>query len=225
MEGPDIFYPSWFVGTWNVESVLTDVQAPCGVELFGGSAAFERAKTDIGKEKALGYESRFLPTDSGNAVADREFNVKSIARAAMGQNSVIDIQLATPNKFSCLLAPVGAPSLLTVDMIALNRRQEYETDEYHFDCSEVVREITSPVDPKATATRASPLLKEIETTSLYSAVAPPSQGGPVTKITCRQRSAAFLLPSQQDPVAFQMWRYSKGRPIDVRFYDVAYTKR
>lgn len=143
----------------------------------------------------------------------------------MGENSVVDVSLATPNKFSCLLSPIGSPSLLTVDLIVLNRLQE-SVDESQFHCSEVVREIVSPVDSNG-ATRSSSsrarLLKEIETTSLYTAIG--SQSGSITEIHCRQRSATFLLPSQQDPIALQMWQMTRGRPIDTRFYDVKYTKR
>lgn len=143
----------------------------------------------------------------------------------MGVNSVVDVSLATPNKFSCLLSPNGSPTMLTVDLIVLNRRQE-TVDEIHFDCSEVVREIASPVGGSSSSSRTTaPLLKEIETASLYTAIVPPNGGGPITEIRCRQRSAAFLLPSQQDPMALRMWEYSRGRPIDVRFYDVKYTKR
>lgn len=217
MEGSDVFYPEWFAGTWNVKSLTTDVQAPCGVMLFGGNATYDRARKEIGT--FLNYESRFISDGSGRTVvADREFNVKSIAKVAMGANSVVDVSTATPNKFSCLLSPMGSPSMLTVDLIVLNRRQE-NVDANNFHCTEVVREIVSPVGQTGTPARPqSPLLKEIETTSLYRLVSP-------TEVQCIQRSATFLLPSQQDPMALKMWELSRNRPIDVRFYDVRYTKR
>lgn len=206
-----------------MNSVTTDVQAPCGVQLFGGNSTYNNAQKEIGT--ALHYQSRFL-SESGNIVADREFNVKSIAQVALGTNSIVDVSLSTPNKFSCLLAPNGSPSLLTVDLIVLNRRQE-TINATTFHCSEVVREIVSPVPQDGSTTAAaqkqsfsSPLLKEIETTSLYTLMS-----GAAPEIHCRQRSATFLLPSQRDPMAMKMWEYSRGRPIDVRFYDVIYTKR
>ena len=201
---------SWFAGTWKVVSECTDVQAPCGIALFGGNRTYEAALADRGASKALSYESRFLAGDA--VIADREFNVKSIAKVAMGENSVVDVSLATPNKFSCLLSLEGAPSLITVDLLVLNRRQE-QVDETHFDCSEVVREIVSGVERTSSA-----MLKEVETTSLYHLQTDGS-------IQCRQRSATFLLPSQDDPMALQMWQAARGRPIDVRFYNVLYTKK
>eukprot|EP00977_Amphora_coffeiformis_P017182 scaffold5506_cov159-Amphora_coffeaeformis.AAC.9 len=215
LEGPDIFYPSWFSGTWKVESVGTEVLAPCGITLFGGNITYQSALKEVGS--TLSYESRFVSTGD-TTIADREYNVKSIARAAMGANSVVDIILATPNKFSCVLAPTGSPSLLKVDLITLLRRQE-NIDDNRFDCSEVVREIVSPVGQSGPSASSATILKEVETTSLYTY-------DPIKDIVrCRQRSAVFLLPSQQSPMAMKMFEYTRGRPIDVRFFDVVYTRR
>ena len=203
----------WFRGTWKVRSETLDVQAPCGIALFGGNATYNNALQDIGN--VLEYESRFLIDGSGRTIADREYNVKSIAKVSMGENSVVDVSSATPNFFSCILAPKGSPTMLTVDLIALNRRQEVVSDN-KFDCSEVVREIASPVDgPK----RQPPILKEIETTSLYTYI--PERD----EVRCQQRSAAFLLPSNESPIGMKMWQASRGRAIDVRFYDVLYTRK
>jgi hypothetical protein len=212
MEGTDIFYPSWFKGSWKVSSQTKDVQAPCGVTLFGGNITYQNALADVGN--ILKYESRFVTDSSGRVIADREYNVKSIARVAMGENSVVDVSSATPNTFSCLIAPQGAPSMISVDLLVLNRRQE-NVGENSFDCSEVVREIATPVDkPKQQST----ILKEIETTSLYTYLRDNDE------VHCKQRSAAFLLPSKQNEMAMDMWQMSRGRAIDVRFYDVVYTR-
>eukprot|EP00980_Cylindrotheca_fusiformis_P020985 scaffold7987_cov200-Cylindrotheca_fusiformis.AAC.14 len=230
LEIPDIYYPSYFAGVWEASSVATRVEAPCGVPLFGGNNTFTAAQNDLGKEKALGYRARFVSDGAGKVVADREFNVREIAKATMGANSVVDVPLATPNKFCCLLAPSGSPNLLTVAIIALARREE--SNEKTFDCSEVVRQIVAPANQKkpqtvvpmqAPSRRSTTLLKEIETISLYSPVG--LENGKVDKITCNQRTATFLLPSQEDPVAYQMWQMTRGRPIDVRFYDVTYTRQ
>jgi hypothetical protein len=203
---------SWFTGTWKVTSQTKEIQAPCGVALFGGNATYTNALNDIGN--VLTYESRFVVDSSGRVIADREYNVKSIAKVALGENSVVDVSTSTPNKFSCLLAPKGAPSMMQVDLIVLNRRQE-PVSTNQFDCSEVVREIVSPVDrPKLV----SPILKEIETTSLY------TYDPEKDVVHSRQRSAAFLLPSNENPMAMKMWQASGGNSIDVRYYDVTYNR-
>jgi hypothetical protein len=219
MEGTDIFYPSWFAGTWKVSSKTQEVQAPLGVALFGGNVTYQTALQDIGN--VLKYESRFVSQSDGGSssspnrvIADRDFNVRSIAKVAMGENSVVDVSTATPNKFSCLIAPKGAPSMIAVDLLVLNRRQE-TVGPNQFDCSEVVREIATPVDrPKQQPA----LLKEIETTSLYTYIPEKDE------IHCQQRSAAFLLPSNQNEIAMKMWQASRGKAIDVRFYDLVYTR-
>lgn len=225
METSDIFYPSWFKGSWKIVSKTTDVQAPCGTTLFGGNATYERARSEIGT--ALSYDSRFISDSASRVIADREYNVQSIAKAAMGQYSVLDIPVATPNKLTCILAPNGSPRMLKVDLIALNRRQETISD-LKFDCSEVTREIISavnnnnnPQSPQSTAPTAASgatILKEVETTSLY------TFNPAKNEIRCEQRSATFLLPSQSSPMAYKMWEATRGRPIDTRFYDVLYTK-
>ena len=168
----------------------------------------------------LKYDCRFLTVDSGRVIADREYNVRSIAKVSMGENSVVDVSVATPNKFSCLLAPKGAPSLLSVDLIVLNRRQEKDEDPNTFYCSEVVREIAKPVDEsqQQRQQKRPSVLKEIETTSVY------TYDPKRDEVRGTQRSAAFLLPSDQNEMAMRMWQLSRGRAIDVRFYDVVYTR-
>ena len=205
----------WFLGTWKVTSVTKDIQAPCGVALFGGNITYTNALQDIGS--LLRYESRFIRDTSGTRViADREYNVKSIAKVALGENSVVNVGTSTPNKFSCILAPKGAPSMLSVDLIVLNRRQEAISSN-QFDCSEVVREIVSPMGrPKQQPQVSPPILKEIETTSLY------TYNLEQDVVYCTQRSAAFLLPSNENPMAMRMWQASGGKAIDVRYYDVTY---
>ena len=173
----------------------------------------------------LNYSSRFIPIgngDTNDCIADRERNVRSIAQAAMGANSVLEIPVVSPNKLTALLSPLGSPSILRVDLVTLNRRQETLSDtEFH--CSEVVREIVTPMStsgqPQITSNNDNRLLKEIETVSLY-------KYNPNTDtITCRQRSASFILPSQSSMMALKMWEAARGRPVDVRFYDVTYTRR
>lgn len=234
--------PSWLTGTWKVVSVTTDVQAPCGVTFFGGNETYRLARQEMGPEHALVYESRFLPTDSSPAssscIADREFNVKSIAKVALGPNSIVDVALATPNHFACLvLPPQKSPStsntngpLLNVDILVLQRRQE-PLDDLHFACSEVVREIVSSADQADATTSArtssqqqsTAVFKEVETISLYTGVL--DGNGVISTVTCQQRSASFLVPRRDDPRSIALWQATQGLPTDVRCYDVTYTRR
>jgi hypothetical protein len=238
------FLISYFSGVWDVDSKTSDIIAPCGIQLFGGNNTYTRAQNEIGT--SLTYKSRFIPTTatttadettpptSPKTIADREYNVVEIAKSAMGNNAVLDVPLVTPNKVSVILSPTGANQIFQADLLTLNRRSEYiSTCDFH--CSEVVRQIIAPVRSEGGSSgssnpnrpmapsRSSSLLKEIETASLYTALK--NDDGSVNTILCRQRSATFLLPSQQDPMAYKMWEACRGRPIDVRYYDIVYTKR
>jgi hypothetical protein len=160
----------------------------------------------------------------------------------MGSTAVVDMSMVTPNQVSCLLAPSGASGLLQVDLLTLRRRQE-RVSNVDFHCSEVVQEVVSPVGSRSIATDGSEssggdsansqsakqstgppvspprrLLKEIEVISLY------RYDTNSDTVHCQQRSASFLLPSQQDPIALKLWQASQGRPVDVRFYDLVYTR-
>ncbi|KAL7510055.1 hypothetical protein ACHAXN_006971 [Cyclotella atomus] len=226
MQSTDIFYPSYFIGSWKSSSKTTNIYSPCGFELFpGGQAAYDATiqKEVIGND-ILQYKARFISSNTNGdgdvVIADREYNAKEIARAAMGSFSVVDVKEATPNRFSCLLAPVegSGGSLICVDILAIARKYE-SISPTKFICSEVVRQIVSPAsksNPNAPPT--SPFsVKEIETISLYSA-------STANEIKCKQRTAMFLVPSQTDPVAFQKWQMSRGQPVDIRYYDVTYSR-
>lgn len=138
--------------------------------------------------------------------------------------------------------------LVTVDILTLARKQEEDEEEVQestsrklFACSEVVRQIVAPLGSSngtplgsrsrtsttTTATTQSPFynVKEVETISLYSYTDNNNQATPtVPSIQCQQRTATYLVPSTTDPVAFRMWQATQGKPIDVRFYNVLYTK-
>jgi hypothetical protein len=242
MESIDIFYPTWFYGTWNVASTTTSIEAPLGRSIFGSNATYQSALSEIGT--TLQYESRFIDvgasrrtgddgtttTTTTTIIADRGYNVQSIAAAALGRNSVVDIPFVSANKLTAILSPIGAPNPIRVDLFTVNRRQEY-VDDTHFHCSEVVREIVSSVGNKdgnvnsrSGASSMSTILKEVETTTLYTLNIDIKDPNKVT-IRGRQRSAKFLVPTQNDATSFRLYEMTRGKPVDVRFYDVVYTKK
>lgn len=228
MEGSDIFYPPSFLGTWKVLSKTLEVNAPCGYQLFtGGQAAYNSTvQSEITDGKDLEYKARFVTETGGEEsgggtyiAADREYNAREIGKAAMGAYSIVDTATATPNRYSCLLAPPGgADNLIQVDILALARKSEPVSSE-KFVCSEFVRQIVSPAQKNnPNAPPVSPLLvKEIETISIYKII-------DKDNFSCRQRTATYLVPSQTDPTAFKKWQLSQGKPVDVRYYDVFFTR-
>lgn len=227
MEAPDIFYPPAFQGGWKAASRTTEIFAPCGFDLFtGGKAGYDNSvRSEIKERNDLEYKARFVAQtgDDGSEyiAADREYNAKEIAKAAMGAYSIIDTRVATPNRYSCLLAPPGgSDDIICVDILALARKAEpRESSSNKFVCSEFVRQIVSPAQRgNPNAPPVPPLsVKEIETISIYEMIGS-------DRIQCRQRTATYLVPSQTDPIAFKRWQLSQGKPVDVRYYDVTYSR-
>jgi hypothetical protein len=243
--------------------------APCGYELFGGGkigydATYQREVVD---GNALEYRARFVKStmsssssssiadnDDGGVpsfavVADREYNAREIAKSAMGTNSIVNTLIATPNRYSCVLAVNDAGGLISVDILALGRRVEGEDDGTRrtttstnrggvgdeaggrrFVCAEYVRQIVSRArnnnnngsdgggGAAMSSSSSSPLsVKEIETISIYDII-------DENTIRCKQRTSTYLVPSQTDPNAFRRWQMSRGNAVDVRKYDVTYTR-
>jgi hypothetical protein len=107
MQATDIFYPAYFQGNWKASSKTIKIYAPCGFDLFpGGQSAYDNTvQKEINGNDVLEYKARFVSSGDDVIIADREYNAKEIAKAAMGSFSVVDVSEATPNRFSCLLAP------------------------------------------------------------------------------------------------------------------------
>jgi hypothetical protein len=260
-----------------VTSTTANVSAPCGVALFGGNATYQRAQNEVGT--SLTYRARFVPSSKSSSsssssgtrmVADREYNVLSIAQAAMGPNSMVNVEKASPNEFACTLLSGGGGggggnsnsnnnnnninNLFRVNMLTVQRKQESVIDDttssttssnvQTFACSEVVQELIRPVNVAVAAAAtagslgassssspatapgapppptAPPILKMIETVSIY-------KHDPTVNpnaIDCVQRTASYLVPSQSDPMMAQLYRLSRGLPVDVRQYRVQYRK-
>jgi len=62
-EIPDVYYPSWILGKWNVTSVFKDVNAPLGMEIFGGLTLYEATQRDI--NRPLNYVTKFKAGHNG----------------------------------------------------------------------------------------------------------------------------------------------------------------
>ena len=73
----DIIYPSWFTGSWLVES--TDMRSP--------------------EDKPIEYQAKFKINSSGELVGDRSFNALSIGKAIIGDKLLtVKNDPSTPNR-------------------------------------------------------------------------------------------------------------------------------
>jgi hypothetical protein len=214
---------------------------------------FKKAREEIDNgELDLTYSCRFVRGEGDKIVADRGYNIKTIASASMGSVSVLDLA-ATPNEVKCALQPSNAGGVLfKVDILALSRKQQYDESSNVYVFDEVGRNVVETV---VGGERKSVGLKEVETISSYEQVGEGKVRGRqkvrAKKLSSRRdyslimpchsqrlppphpspphpypQSLTYLVPSP-DPstMEFKMWAATGGKPIDVRTYDVTYTKR
>ena len=126
IQAPDVYYPAYFLGTWNTSSISTGFLAPLGEgdNLFGGKRAVAAAEQDM--KAPLVYRSSFSALDDGRVVADRVRNVQSIALASMGPESVVDFTQPDSNVARRLhmgVAPArDVGNIFDIDLIAVSRK-------------------------------------------------------------------------------------------------------
>jgi hypothetical protein len=73
----DLYYPQFFLGKWNVESVLMDVNFPNGPEAVADASAALRAEKED-KGRIIKYSVLFIEDGRGHVVSDRRFNTASL---------------------------------------------------------------------------------------------------------------------------------------------------
>lgn len=237
LETPDVFYPGTFAGRWTATSTLRSVRAPAGDALFSpgrnGTEGLRRARLEVGQP--LVYEVRWRPgSEPESTVVDREYNVASISRAAMGDRAVQDVRGDGPDHLTLVLKPDGAAatSLFEADVRTVARRTDGASASRPrlFACAEVVRQtIKTVAGDKASAPARGPLTKEIETICTYE---PSADDADV--MYGFQRTATFLVPDTAytgDPsiaelAASRLTRASNGRlvAVDIRVYDLVYRR-
>lgn len=192
--------------------------------------------------KTLKYTSRFIRSGK-NVVADRTFNVKTIAEATMGPQSVLECSQPgnSPNRLAATLRPSGTgDSVFLVSMKALARQQQegpipgaigdpdvrpaFIADPTSTESSTIAdvdgmglytsEMVRQEVRPETQDLRVSPSIKEVETTTLF-----------ITKpmdencIEAWQKTSSYLTRSNLQYVD------AHGRPTDVRWYKLKYYRR
>ena len=135
---------------------------------------------------------------------------------------------ATTTELAFVLSPEGAAGqLYRADLKVVGRHSESNPEVtdgalLSYDVCEVIRQVVSPANgPNPGVPRQSrpPLIKDVETTTLYRQTSP-------DRIEALQRTLTFAVPDpNQDPaMAGYIVKVAQGRAIDVRTYDVVYTR-
>ena len=135
--GPsDLFFPDSFLGSWDVESVLTDVDLPMGSEAVPDMTAVNRAiKEDL--DKIVRYKVSFDRNQQGKVVMDRKFNTASLLEPYMklSFNEILQRIQWTPEDPNLLR--ISLPGGLRIDSTITRRSEEYlaqdliETSEFY----------------------------------------------------------------------------------------------
>ncbi|CAN8070771.1 unnamed protein product [Agarophyton chilense] len=237
----DLHYPEFFAGKWKSISTLLSVACPAGYKLFGRTGAFEEAKKGIGEK--LQYESRFVRS-SGYVIADRAFNVTAIARATLGPKSVLQCNTLgnNVNRLAITLRPDESEgSVYDVELKTIARHQQRDKIPINIDAAFRIREqsgwekvearddhefregekeglyttevVRQDVRLSTDDLRIQPLIKHVETSAIY--------GWDRDRDDCFwawQKTSTYLTKSNLTYVD------ARGRPVDVRWYKLFYTR-
>jgi hypothetical protein len=227
----DVEYPKWFAGEWNVESTTASVNAPLGINAFGGASAWEAAQKDIGN--TLKYKSKFF--GEGAVIADRLFNVKAIASVAMGKGAVLGIEgdrsipktndreyyngLAA-RMYVAITPDRSQGDIFDCSLVTSDRCFAAESAGGFVAVEKVIQTISRRMDLLASQPTA-PRIKEIETISLYK---PTSSEDSIEAV---QRTATFLSPTEQSARYRQLVAENPRvatTAVDIRTYNLRYSR-
>lgn len=179
------------------------------------------------------YPTRFVRVD-GRVISDRSYNVKAIAEATMGRQSVLDCRLVGKdvNIMTTTIRPYeGSAGVFVVNLRTLFRQvqkgpfqkaiveglgadnavsitgQELEG----FYTSEMVRQ---EIRLDTNDLKVMPMIREVETTTLFV-----MKDGMQDQLSAWQKTCSYLTKSDLKYVD------TKGRPVDVRWYQLKYSRR
>jgi hypothetical protein len=191
----DLVYPEWMAGTWQVKSTLVDLAAPLAPDIVTPGFEGNRQKLN----KSVSFLVRFIQskiTNSGlkilpkinnnyqNVVADRAFNSLNLARAYLGDETVLSVKVDpdSPNRQITFLRPERQLiSIVTARATETNSDKKF---------------ITSEVFQQIFKGGSRPYLNSVESTTAYHQL---STTNPT--IEADQVTAVYLSP--QDPDYFQ----------------------
>ena len=174
LDAPDVYYPDFFEGTWRVTSKAVEVSAPCGAPLFGGNASLAAARAELEAAPVV-YEARWIRDGRGRLIADRPYNIASIAAATMGGADALQ-QLPSsdafdPNGLIFKLRPEGSDVTYRAELgrwrAASSRRRARIRDSSGllvFDAGELSRQSISLPGKELVQP---PSVKDIETINLF----------------------------------------------------------
>ncbi|MDY6803492.1 MAG: hypothetical protein SXA11_06750 [Cyanobacteriota bacterium] len=211
----DLIYPNWMAGTWQVTSTLVDMVAPLAPDIvtpgFEGNrrylnqpisflVRFQEATENAYKTQndnsifAKIALFNYVKNIRTSIVADREFNGSNIAKAVLGESSILSVRVnpENPNRQTTIL-----PGNLELISLVTERGSEMLNPE-EFIATEITQQIFNG--------ESLVYLNEVETTTDYRHILPED------KIEADQITAIYLSP--KDPNFF----VAGDRPVSLYRY-------
>ncbi len=202
----DLIYPNWMVGTWDVTSILVDQVAPLAPDIL--SPGFNANRRYL--KKAIAFQVRFQPRtfltnrntflpslirNEFPIVADRAFNGLNIARAYLGNDTILSVKV-DPNNFNRQVTFLPKNH----QMISIVTGRSQETPQNH-------QFMTTEITQQVFRGDSQIYFNEVESSTAYYLLE-------TGKIAAEQITAIYLSP--QDPNYFQ----ADGHPIALYRYQL-----
>lgn len=209
----DLIYPNWIAGEWLVKSTLVDLVAPLAPDIV--TPGFEGNRQYL--NQPISFKVRFVPETSISGlkliprtinksiviVADRAFNGLNLARAYLGDNTVLSVKVdpKSPNRQITLLR--GERQLVSI----ITARDTETTPDNRYITTEVFGQLFKSSTNKSGA---NPYFNNVESTTAYHnlSINNPSNTNPA--IEADQVTAVYLSPQDPD--------YFKARSHPVALY-------
>ena len=209
----DLLYPDWIAGRWKVTSTLVDLAAPLAPDIV--SPGFESNRQQLHQPvsflvrfipQTTTTRLRFLPTITNKAtklVADRAFNSLNLAKAYLGDQTVLSVKVdpRTPN--SQITQLQGDRQLVSI--ITARTTETPSPEEF----------ITSELFQQLFKAGSSPYFNTVESTTAYHKLLSSHPA-----IVADQVTAVYLSPQDPDyftaasrPVALYRYRLEFSRPV------------
>lgn len=125
----DIYYPSFFEGTWNCFSTLIAVETPQG-EDKADRKSLEYSRKQLGY--TVEYKARFV-VFQGNVIGDRNFTTSSLVESTMGKDVIKGSSWdpEKPNRLSLMIrGGVKVENLVTKRSAEVTGPGQFDTSEF-----------------------------------------------------------------------------------------------
>lgn len=216
--GPsDLVFPEQFLGRWEVESVLTNVELPLGPEFVPDMAVVQRAQREDLQQRVR-YQVGFIRNARGEVVPDRRFNTASLMQTYLGRPVSEVSQRILWNPDDPNLLQMNLPGGLEVTTRVMRRSEETQGPD-RLDTSEYFQQmIDTPerLQPKVKGSQCFTKYKWRDSAQLAAQGGAGEQEGPL--IVATQVVSDYLTPFDDPGLMMR----AANRPVTIYTYRMAF---